>query len=164
MTSLEDAVTALRSGRSPAEMLETFAQLAAGSRRADHHHWHGVVLRDVGRTDEAIAAFRRAASIDPRQPGTQYYLATTLMDRAVLDEALAAYRETVRLLAPAPSQRPFLASVHGELGFALMMHGEQEAAIQAFRQGLSMRPDPAAHAQLVYYLQYLPSADAAALL
>jgi predicted O-linked N-acetylglucosamine transferase (SPINDLY family) len=145
-------------------VVERFRQLAAESRRLDVHHWHGVLLRTLGRKEDAIAAFRRALAIDRDQPGTQYCLAQALMDCSIVDEAIVAYRETIRLLKSNPSQTRFLAAVHSEFGFALMIHGEQEAGIQAFRRAIALQPDHATHAQLVYYLRYLPSSGVATVL
>jgi predicted O-linked N-acetylglucosamine transferase (SPINDLY family) len=161
-SGLRDAMTLLRGGR-PAEAEALCRALVAqhpGS--AEAHHWHGVALRELGRTDGALAAFRAAVAIDPGQPGTQYRLASTLMDRAILDEAIATYRVSLRLLSGKPGQEALLARIHSDLGFALMVHGEHEAAIDEFRHAIGLRPDARGHSQLVYYLQYLPGADAAA--
>jgi tetratricopeptide (TPR) repeat protein len=138
--------------------------VAAEPRSAELRHWHGVLLEKVGMLDEAILAFQEAHAMDPAQPGTCYCLAEALMRRAVPDEAAAAYRAVIERVGHLLNYTRFTAAAYAGLGFALMMDGEQEAAIAAFRKSVGAVPDPERHAQLVFYMQYLPGADAETIL
>jgi len=57
----------------------------------------GLALVDQGRTDEAIAAFARAAGTDPANAATHANLATALATERRFEEALAATTDALRL-------------------------------------------------------------------
>src|SRR5262249_3973942 len=63
-------------------------------------------------SDDAIAAFRKAAALAPGDPNAHYYLARALEDQGKLEEALAVWRE---LVANAPAGAPWLGTAQAEV-------------------------------------------------
>ena len=57
----------------------------------------GNVLRDMGKSDEALEEFRRAIEIDPTYPAAQTNLGQMLLDLGQAEEALPHCKEAVRL-------------------------------------------------------------------
>jgi tetratricopeptide (TPR) repeat protein len=61
------------------------------------HANRGIVLRDLGRFDEALAACDRAIEIDPRQAPVHHNRARVLKDLGRLEEALAACDRAIEI-------------------------------------------------------------------
>ncbi|WP_305123470.1 tetratricopeptide repeat protein [Roseomonas sp. GC11] len=100
--------------------------------QATRHH-------QAGRLDEAVAAYRQAAGLDPSHPGIQNNLGVALRQQGRLEEAVACYQ---RVIALSPQD----AGAHGNLGNALRQMGQMDAAEAAFRQALRLHPaSPTAH-------------------
>ena len=91
-----------------------------------------VALSALGRTDEAIAAFRRALA-DRDDPLVRHNLGLALVKQGRYDEAIAEYRAGLRL---DPDHFPTLV----ELGAALGVEGQYAEAESVLRRALEMRP------------------------
>jgi tetratricopeptide (TPR) repeat protein len=103
------------------------------------HYQLGVILREEGQRDEALAHYR-AALIDC--PDAHYALGFELDADGKHDEAIAHYREYIRLR---PDDLQVVAA-HNLLGHALLVRGRLEEAKEALGRSLVMRPnDPDAH-------------------
>ena len=70
------------------------------------------MLAQIGRTAEAIPAYRRAIRIAPDYPEAHNNLANVYQMAGELEEAVASYRAALRL-------RPQYAEAHRNLGSAL---------------------------------------------
>ena len=98
-----------------AELMER--SIALGSTRATHYRNISEVYRVQCRLDEALAAGRRAITLDPADPLGPFNLALVLFDRMEVDACIAAARHAVDL-------RPNLPQAHMKLGQALLMKGD----------------------------------------
>ncbi len=90
-------------------------------------NWHsiGLVYKDEGKRDLAIPAFQRSLKIDPREPYTMYWLASTLIDDGQLEEA-------ERVLSDILEIDPSHARVWFRRGEIYMIRNEYKRAIEAF--------------------------------
>ena len=133
------------------------------------HNNLGIALRDRGKLDEAIAEYRKAIELDPKnavcpqQP--RHRPAAT---RAVLDEAIAEYRKAIELdpKMPLPTTTsatpcgtrasldeaiaeyrkaieldPEIALAHNNLGVALRDKADVDEAIAAYRKAIELEPN-----------------------
>ena len=91
--------------------------IALGSGKATHYRNLSEVLRVQCRLDEAVAAGRRAITLDPADPLGPFNLAMVLFDRMEVDACIAAARHAIDL-------RPNLPQAHMKLGQALLMKGD----------------------------------------
>lgn len=107
--------------------------LALDPTLAAAHDTRGIVLRKLGRLDEAIAAGRAALALAPTTPGFAVNLALALF---------AALRapEAARLLKPIAAAAPAHAGVQRELGVALVHAGDPRAAAAALGAALALDP------------------------
>ncbi len=97
----------------------------------------GNALRQAGKLDEAIVAYRDAIRIEPGFAEAYSNLGNALQERGRLDQAIAAYKQALRL-------SPHLAVAHFNLGSALRQSGALEEAIAAYHQGITIEPNVAA--------------------
>ena len=72
----------------------------------------GNELRDQGKLDEAIAAYRQAIGLKPELAEAHSNLGIALEDQGKLDEAVAAYRQAISI-------KPDFAEAYSNLGNAL---------------------------------------------
>lgn len=82
------------------------------------HNNLGVVLRNQGRVDEALAHFSVAVRMKPDFAEAHHNLGATLAMLGRMDEAIASLSEALRL-------KPDFAEAHGDLGFASRAAGRQ---------------------------------------
>ncbi len=117
---------------------EGFAALAAEHPEDDTIACNlGAVLQALGRDDEAIAAYRRAAAVDGDAAAmSQYNLGTVLAARGDTDGALAAYRAAL-------ARAPELAQAHGNIGALHYAVGDYAAAEAALVRAVELAPDNA---------------------
>jgi tetratricopeptide (TPR) repeat protein len=168
---LESAVALHRAGRL-VDAERIYRQIL--QHQPDHDasmHLLGVVARDNGRTDEAIALIRGAIAINPAVPGYFVNLGNALRDQGRLEEAMAAYRQALAidpdftlalnnladtLLSAAPTAgldevialsrralrlQPGDAPAVNNLGIALCRKGELEKGIAAYRSAIALNPN-----------------------
>jgi Flp pilus assembly protein TadD len=79
--------------------------LALGHRDADTLTAHGVALHEVGRMEEALAAYDAARGIDPRHVGARFHRATALLTLGRFAEGWPDYE--LRLLSEDRPRRAF---------------------------------------------------------
>jgi len=107
----------------------------------------GVVQREHGMIDEAIASYRRALAANPSFVEAHANLADALTERGQLDEALPHCRLATTLA-------PHHASAWLNLGYLLGRMGQTQASIQASRQAIALMPGNAsAHNNLANALR-----------
>jgi superkiller protein 3 len=97
----------------------------------------GVVLHRQGKADEAIACFRKAIALDPKNASAHTNLGIALQQRGKLAEAENAFRRAIVL-------DPKLAAAHLHLGNALRGAGRTDEAIACYRKALELQPNLAA--------------------
>jgi superkiller protein 3 len=91
------------------------------------------VLSDLGKKEEAIAAYRKAIELDPKLAAAYYNLGNRLSDLGKKEEAIAAYRKAIEL-------DPKLAAAYNNLGNRLSELGKKEEAIAAYRKAIELDP------------------------
>jgi tetratricopeptide (TPR) repeat protein len=94
----------------------------------------GMALREQGKIDRAIAAYRQAIHIKPDYAEAYCNLGVALRDQGRQDEAIAACRQAIAI-------KPDLAEAHRNLGVALRDQGKYDEAIAAYRQAARIKPD-----------------------
>jgi tetratricopeptide (TPR) repeat protein len=117
---------------------------ADAQRRIDALHNHGDVLSTLGRTDEALAAFREmlalAYRLDLRAKGGAAHNRIGRLCRATgsLVEAQVHLETALALFASAGDERG-VAACHDDVGMLLWTKGEYEQALERMRTALEMR-------------------------
>ena len=101
---------------------------------ADLHYNLGNALHRLGRTEEAVATYRRAAAYRPDLLPIHNNLGTALQSLGRHEEAAAAFRQALRLAADDPA-------LHRNLGIALEGAGHLDKAIAAYRRALALKRD-----------------------
>lgn len=123
-------------------------------------HWVGwkmlgVVLKQMGRSAEALVPMQKAAALAPRDAEAHNNLGIVLQDLHRFDEAEASYRRALRI-------NPGYAHAHGNLGSALQDLGRLKEAEASYRKALQFNPGYArAHNNLGSALQELGRLDEA---
>ena len=112
----------LMSGSAAAQTRATFAQLSAQAAAA----------RDEGRTDAAIALYRRAVALRPAWDEGQWYLGTLLYEQQRWAEARAAFAQVVRV-------HPAHAGAVAMTGLSTFQLGDYEAALRSLLQSRQLR-------------------------
>jgi Flp pilus assembly protein TadD len=110
----------------------------------------GIGLGKIGDLEGAIAEYRIALSINPKDTKAHVNLGVVLLqERGDLEGAVAEYQSALRI-------DPDLAKAHSNLGAALVLSGDEEGAIAEFQAALRIDPNDAMardyHAILGYSL------------
>jgi tetratricopeptide (TPR) repeat protein len=127
----------------------------------------GLALQAKGQVEEAIAAFRQALALEPKDARVHYNLGNALAAKGQVDQAIAAFRQAITLdpkdakahtnlgsalhtkglwdEALAACQKaivldPKLAMAYNNLGLALKEKGQVERAIAAYHQAIAVDP------------------------
>lgn len=130
------------------------AAVAAHPEFAAAHNSLGVALYDWGDRDGAIACYREAVRLDPRDALAYSNLGADLCEKDV-DAAIAYCREAIRL-------DPQFAPPHNHLGSALRIRGDLDGAVVAHKAALRLDPaDARAHNNLGVALYYRKDFDVA---
>ncbi len=87
--------------------------VAAGATSAAAHHGRGVALLALGKSEEALAEFRKASELDPKHARAVASTAVALIGQSKGAEAVAAARKAVELA-------PNSAEAHAILGAAIL--------------------------------------------
>ena len=92
-------------------------------------------LCDIKRDyDEAIACFRKAIELDPKDAMAHNNLGDALRQKGQVDEAIACYRKAIEL-------DPKYAAAHCNLGtICSIPSGDYEAAIACYRKAIELDP------------------------
>ena len=93
----------------------------------------GIVLRRVGKLEEAIGCYRRAIEISPGMAEGWNNLGNALRDKGDMEGAIEACREALRL-------RPEYADAWNNLGNCLQVRWKLDEAVAAYREALRLRP------------------------
>ena len=116
--------------------------LADDARHADALHHLGLLCRQQGNSEQAVAYIRQALQLRPDLAEAHYNLGNALSQLGKLEEATASYTEAVRL-------RPGYVEAHNNLGNALKEIGRLEEAAANYRAVVHVRPNEAgAHQNL----------------
>lgn len=95
----------------------------------------GLAFAVKGRTDEAIAEYRRAIELKPDYQEVVYNLGVALLNaHAPPDETIACFRRAIELKSDH-------AEAHSNLGVALERKGLPDEAIACFRRAIELKPD-----------------------
>jgi tetratricopeptide (TPR) repeat protein len=94
----------------------------------------GVLLRELGRLDEAEAGYTQAIALKPDYVEAHSNLGVTLQELGRLDEALASYNQAIAL-------KPDYAEAHNNLGGALQELGRLKEAAASYTQAIALKPD-----------------------
>ena len=96
--------------------------------------------------EEAIAAFRKSAELEPNRADTHYYLGVLLRQQIKPDEALLSFRKCIEV-------NPRHAAAHGHSGSILAIQGKEEEGIAAFQKAIELNPNQAgSHTELAWIL------------
>jgi len=111
-------------------------KLSATAAEANAHNSFGILLKAVGRTQEAESEYQKALEINPDQPSfhTNYANLLSSMDRD--DDALHQYQLSLAL-------DPKNVTTHVQLGLFLEKKGQVEEAEHHYTQAISLHPNPA---------------------
>ncbi|MGD0461259.1 MAG: tetratricopeptide repeat protein [Tepidisphaeraceae bacterium] len=101
---------------------------------ADFHNNKGLILANLGRTDDAVAAHAEAVRLRPDFAEANNNLGNALLKKGAIAEAVSAYRRTIAL-------RPNYANAHSNLGVALQKQQKLDDAIAAYRMAVQCQPD-----------------------
>jgi tetratricopeptide (TPR) repeat protein len=93
----------------------------------------GYLLFQDGRTDEAIAQYRRSLEIEPDYELAHYNLGNALLKKGLAGEAIAHYQQALEA-------RPNVAEFHNNLGTALLQVGRLDEAIAQGRRAVELAP------------------------
>jgi predicted O-linked N-acetylglucosamine transferase (SPINDLY family) len=120
------------------------------------HYNLGLVLKDLGKFNEAVLSLRRALAIKPDYLEAHSILGMVLKDLGQLDDAVASFRRVLEI-------QPNSAEAHNNLGNVLKEElGRIDEAAESYRRALAIAPNFAgAHYNLGNTLKDLGQLDAA---
>jgi tetratricopeptide (TPR) repeat protein len=127
-------VIAAQTGQ-PQIAVERISKAIEGNAKADSYHCNlGLSLANLGRFDEAEAAYRRALAINPGSYEALNNLGLTLRDNHRLDEAAQVFHKAIEIASHSPEG-------HNNLGLTLMDLGKMGEAEQSFQHAIALRQD-----------------------
>jgi tetratricopeptide (TPR) repeat protein len=97
------------------------------------HYNMGVLLNNLGQTEEAIAEYREAIAIDPKYALPHNNLGLILKNHGDTDEAIAEYRKAIAI-------DPKYGLPHNNLGVVLKDQGHTDEAIAEYRKAIAIDP------------------------
>ena len=122
------------------------------------HSTLGRVLRDQGKLDEAVAAYRKAVTLEPQNAAFHNDMGNVLAEQGQMEEGIACYRKALEI-------RPEYAEAQNNLANLYQMTGRLEEAETSYRKAVDLTPGyTEAHrnlASLLYRRGRLPEAIAA---
>lgn len=122
------------------------ASIAANGAIPDFHNNLGLLLRDTGRNDDAIACYRRALMVDPGWFAAYNNMGLALESGGLWEKACESYRAAI-------VREPRFAAARQNLARALLVTGHFREAWEQYRwrlvaQGVTMHMPGATDAQL----------------
>ena len=118
----------------------------------------GKALQMAGREEEALAAYRRAISIDDRHADAYNNIATLYHLRGEVDQAIAWYLRALE-------RHTNMEEIHQNLGDAYAQKGNLDLALAAYRRALDIDPKKgdiwSNYGLILYGAGDLPAAEAA---
>ena len=112
------------------------------------HHNLAILLRDVGRRDEALVECKKAVELNPVDFVYHFTLGNLLRDLGQEDEALAEFQEALRI-------DPDSAAAHSNLANVLLDMGRREEARQEADKFRALAPK-ARQSDLVQAFHHAP--------
>jgi Tfp pilus assembly protein PilF len=104
-------------------------------------------LRQQGRTEEAVAWYRKAIALEPGDAELHNAIGIVLREQGRAAEAEASFRAAISLV-------PNHAGAHNNLGNALREQGQLDEAVACYRRSIALAPDrPATYSNLGATLQ-----------
>ena len=94
----------------------------------------GNALKDQGKLDDAIEAYKQALAIKPDYAEAHYNMGIALEEHGKLEEAIQAYNKALSI-------KPDYAEAYNNMGITLKEQGKLDEAIQAYNKALSIKPD-----------------------
>jgi predicted O-linked N-acetylglucosamine transferase (SPINDLY family) len=94
----------------------------------------GVILKDMGRVDEAIKIYRGVLTRWPAEAGAHVNLGVALRAQGNLQGAIAAYRAGLAVGDEVPE-------AHNNLANALMDAGKVDEAIESYQRAVNLKPN-----------------------
>jgi tetratricopeptide (TPR) repeat protein len=94
----------------------------------------GIVLKEQGKLEEAIAAYNKALAFKPDYAEAYSNMGIVLQDQGKLEEAIAAYNKALAF-------KPDYAEAYSNMGNVLKDQGKLEEAIEAYNKALAIKPD-----------------------
>lgn len=153
-TALYELGRILVNGRHPKEALPYLSKAAQlDPQQALIANTHGVALRQLGQSDEAIREYRRAIAIDPEFSAAYINLARACNEMGLLDEAIQAGRRSVRL-------EPQSIEAINNLASALRSLGNVDEAAELFLKASSLTTDTTPVSNYLCAEQYRTAATA----
>jgi Flp pilus assembly protein TadD len=98
------------------------------------HNNAGLLLRKMGRHQEAEAAFARAVALKPFDPRVRFNYLLGRRDKDTMPEAIACCRRSLE-------QYPDSADVMTNLAVCLHLSGQYEEALPWFERAIALKPD-----------------------
>jgi len=118
-----------------AEANDQFAKaIAADPLQAIFHSSRGVVLKQLGRLEGALASYSEAIRLDPGYADAFYNRGNVLQKLGRLEEALGSYSEAIRLM-------PAFAEAFNNRGITLKDLGRPEEALASYSEAIRLKPD-----------------------
>src|SRR5262249_19627881 len=94
----------------------------------------GLTLDVLGRSDEAMTAYRRAIELDGKNANAHYNLAESFYDRGQMEQAVAEYHRAIEA-EPAAGMHS-----HNKLGLVLEGRGQVQEAMAEYRRAIARDP------------------------
>ncbi|HEX2165855.1 MAG TPA: tetratricopeptide repeat protein, partial [Longimicrobiales bacterium] len=131
-TVLRNMMLAYKNVGNEAQALALGARATAASEDGQTWLVYSDVLREAGRTEEAIAAMDRAAQLDPDLPGIAFRKAVMLFGEGQLDQAVAAVKAGLASNSLPADQAENLAQQMAVRGYNVIQDGNPEGAMRFF--------------------------------
>ncbi|CAN5472504.1 hypothetical protein BH24DEI1_BH24DEI1_08620 [soil metagenome] len=119
------------------------SQDAPAAEQALYHMHAGVSYRDLGQPEQALASFRRAVAMDPRNAAARNYLGVTYKGLERCEDAVFELEQAVQL-------NPSFREANTNLGVTLFDCGQVEASERYLRRALEI--DPLSYPGIYIYL------------
>lgn len=113
---------------------------------AESHLGRGLVLADMGGTDEALEQFSEALRINPDHGEVHFQRGRLLIEKGRIDEAIHHFSEALQI-------DPDDADAYFNMGVALARKGRVKGAIKQFEEALRLNPVDAEARQNMFALQ-----------
>ena len=94
----------------------------------------GASQKGLGKSYDALKAFKKVISLNPNNPEGFSNLGVTLQEQGKLDEAIEAFEKALSI-------KPDYAEVYYNMGISLQELGKLQEAIEAYNKTLSIKPD-----------------------
>ena len=94
----------------------------------------GTSAAQIEKPDEAIHAFQKAASLEPRNAQALYNMGKAMIEQGKLEEATESFSKAISL-------KPDYAKAYNNMGAALQAQGQLNEAIEAYTKAVSINPD-----------------------